>query len=153
METRGGYLPTDLIDAFGPARKGSIDDDEETVILESLEPTRVDEEALRNGRRVIGDTKDSIEIKVGDEFAVRMKALPSTGYGWKWVRRPDDRLIGDLGVENEPPEDDCPGSTHYFYLMFRALAAGETELELNLVPPWEGPAQAVRELRISIRAS
>jgi predicted secreted protein len=113
--------------------------DEDTVLTENAE------------ERPKADASENVELNVGQQFRLRLKALPSTGYTWTFFRRPEERILKILGSEQEPVEDEAPGSTHEYFLVFQAVAAGETDIVLHFVPPAGSDPEAVREIRIRVK--
>lgn len=81
------------------------------------------------------DDGRSIDLGVGDSFSVVLEGNLTTGYGWQ-VQSIDSAVL----VAGEPQyqsESTLVGAGGTFTITFTALAAGETEVELGYLRPWE----------------
>ena len=87
----------------------------------------------------VTDTDDGgrVQIKLGDVLAVRLKAIPGTGYAWHLVRN-DPKFLKPLGEPTyEQTESKLVGGVAFQIFHFRALARGTNVLELHYVRAWE----------------
>jgi inhibitor of cysteine peptidase len=78
-----------------------------------------------------------IQVAAGKPFAIRFSSSPGTGYSWEFVCPPDNELLEFLGEKVEEPERGRLGGQVIVIWTFQAQAAGETEISLKYVRPWE----------------
>lgn len=85
------------------------------------------------------DNGRQITLQPGEEMTVTLESNLTTGYSWQ-VQKIDNAV---LVLEGEPTYEQSPGSeglvgaggTETFH--FKAVASGETSLELGYMRPWE----------------
>ena len=83
------------------------------------------------------DDGGRILIKLRDVLAVRLKAVPGTGYAWHLVRN-DPKFLKPLGEPTyEQSESRLLGGVEFQIFRFRALARGTNVLELHYDRAWE----------------
>lgn len=85
-----------------------------------------------------------IQVEAGKPFAIRFQSSPGTGYNWVLAAEPDKKLLEFLGEKMAEPGSGLLGGRETFVWTFRALAAGETEIAMNYVRPWEKEAAPAR---------
>jgi inhibitor of cysteine peptidase len=99
------------------------------------------------GVKRYADAEATIQVAVGEQFAVELAGNPSTGYTWQV--RVDGRLLELLGQEFEPSGDGVgAGGVEVFRL--RALAAGETEIACAYQRPWDTESRDTRRFRVAV---
>lgn len=81
-----------------------------------------------------------IQVEAGKLFAIRFQSSPGTGYSWVLAAELDKKLLEFLGEKMKEPGSGLLGGRETFDWTFRALAAGETEIAMNYVRPWEKEA-------------
>jgi inhibitor of cysteine peptidase len=78
-----------------------------------------------------------IQVTAGKPFAIRFPSSPGTGFSWEFVRPPDKEMLEFLGEKVEEPERGLLGGQVFVIWTFQALAAGDTEISLKYLRPWE----------------
>ena len=95
---------------------------------------------------------DPVQVVVGAEFDVPVLDLPGAGYRWEVPEVPAGlALVRSDWATDEPPAGVGAGRTRL--LRFRAEAAGEHLLRLELRRSWEAAPARVTELPVSVRPS
>jgi predicted secreted protein len=86
-------------------------------------------------------------VAPGGSFEITVEANPSTGYAWRVARYPDELLDEPTSRSSKPPEGVVGAPVEEtFTFTAREGAAGEGEVELELLPPGEStPEQTVTE--------
>ena len=81
----------------------------------------------------------TIHVLPGKTICVKLKANHTTGYSWSLAAV--DKSVLEVGEEGEYESDPHPegmvGVGGYEVWSFKAIAAGETEISLVYVRPWE----------------
>jgi predicted secreted protein len=91
----------------------------------------------------------TITTSVGEEFSVRLESTPTTGYVWVVDSLPNGLDL--LGNEHEPPGGGpMPGGTQDQVFLFRALAAGEYQIDFSLKRQWESQAIQTHSVRVKV---
>jgi inhibitor of cysteine peptidase len=78
-----------------------------------------------------------IQVEAGMPFAIRFRTSPGTGYGWALAAEPDRKLLEFVAEKMEEPGSGLLGGPETAVWTFRALAAGEADIAMNYVRPWE----------------
>jgi len=78
-----------------------------------------------------------ILVKSGEAFAIRFRTTPGTGFSWEFAAEPDKELLQFMGEELEESESGRIGGSVFAVWTFCALAAGEAEIRMKYVRPWE----------------
>jgi predicted secreted protein len=94
-----------------------------------------------------------IQVEAGKPFAIGFHSSPGTGYSWEFAAEPDKTLLEFRGERIEEPENGMPGGRVTVFWTFQPLAAGETEIALKYVRPWEKEAPAAKKhvFKVQIR--
>lgn len=90
-----------------------------------------------------GDT--CIQVQAGQKFLLKFIATPGTGYGWELAAPLDEKMLTILEKKNEAPDNGRLGASEYIIWLCRALAAGQTEIALKYVRPWENAADPAKK--------
>ena len=93
------------------------------------------------------DPEAAIRVAVGDRFAVELAGNPSTGYTWQVGV--DDRLLELLGQEFEPGGEGV-GAAGVEVFLFRAVAAGKTEIACAYRRPWDTESRDTKRFRVAV---
>ena len=86
-----------------------------------------------------------IQVQAGQKFSLKFSTSPGTGYGWELAAPLDDKLLTILETKIEDSASGLPGASAYEFWLCRALTAGETEIALKYVRPWEKDAEPVKK--------
>jgi inhibitor of cysteine peptidase len=91
--------------------------------------------------KVFDNPDEEIEVEAGVDFAIALVSNPSTGYSWRLAEPLDEEVVAlvssvfeEKSVEGGEEEAGAPGEELW---TFSAVAAGETEIKLEYVRPWE----------------
>jgi inhibitor of cysteine peptidase len=91
-----------------------------------------------------GEAETRITVEAGREFIIKIRANPSTGYGWSFQQPPDEALLKFKGLEPEEPDEEADdrqeprlGAPEYEIWKFQSLQAGEAAVKLKYHRPWE----------------
>ncbi len=108
-------------------------------------PVRID--ATKNGQ--------SIEVRVGQRFAVELIGVPTAGYLWAPARTPAFiARAGEAGGNTTTAQSQpgFAGGSHWEVFVFAATAPGSGELVLEQRRPWETSEPPSDIFRITIVA-
>lgn len=97
----------------------------------------------------------TIEVAVGQRFAVELVGVPTAGYIWQPAQVPAFLTRAGEAGGNTVPEQGQPGyagGNHWEVLMFSATEAGAGELVLEQRRPWESDEPASDTFRVTIVA-
>lgn len=86
-----------------------------------------------------------IQVHAGEEFALKFLTSPGTGYSWEFAVKPDGSLLEFIEARAEETEKPRLGGSEFAVWTFRALAAGEADISLKYVRPWEKDADPARK--------
>lgn len=88
----------------------------------------------------------SIRVEPGRTFVLSFTGRPGTGYSWSLAAEPDRELLEFLGetIEEREKEPERVGGSETFRWAFKALKAGEAEIAMKYVRPWESDAAPVK---------
>jgi inhibitor of cysteine peptidase len=96
-----------------------------------------------------GESGAVVGLALGSELAISLPANPTTGYSWA-VLSIDPGILTQIGEAEFIPQSDLVGAAGSMTLRFEASAAGETELELGYLRPWED-AEPIDSYRITVQ--
>jgi len=84
-----------------------------------------------------------IRVEPGQTFSLSFQGRPGTGYNWTLAAEPDKELLEFLGetIEEKKKDPHRVGGDETFRWTFRALKAGEAEIAMKYVRPWESDAK------------
>lgn len=99
----------------------------------------------------------SIRVEPGQTFVLSFQGRPGTGYSWSFAAEPDRELLEFLGetIEEIEREPERVGGSETFRWAFKALQAGEAEIAMKYVRPWESDAKPAKAhvFRVKIEAA
>ena len=99
----------------------------------------------------------SIRVEPGQTFVLSFQGRPGTGYSWSFAAEPDRELLEFLGetIEEREREPERVGGSETFRWTFKALKAGEAEIAMKYVRPWESDAKPEKAhvFRVKIEAA
>jgi len=115
-----------------------------------LENTIASETAENNDKTLIflmsDNSETHITVKSLQQFSIKIKSTPSTGYGWSFQQQPDEtflkfkgikRDLEDSGEDEKEASRKLFGAPQYEKWQFQALRVGETTFQLKYHRPWE----------------
>jgi len=111
-----------------------------------------DDVAVRITAEQAGQT---INVAVGQRFAVELVGVPTAGYVWAAAQTPAFLTPSGEASGNTTAEQSQPGFTggnHWEVLMFTATAAGTGELVIEQRRPWEATEPPNNTFRVTIVA-
>ena len=92
-----------------------------------------------------------LDLKVGDNFVIRLKSNPTTGYSWSYV---DDESGIVKKVSNEYERDQANGnlvgSGGIEVWTFKAIKKGSLILKFQYARPWEKDVPPIEETNYQI---
>jgi inhibitor of cysteine peptidase len=86
---------------------------------------------------VFTDDADTISVTAGEEFALRLKSNPSTGYSWELQEPLDDSILVSKGSDFEQGESNAPGAGGHELLTYEAVGDGTTTISLGYLQPFD----------------
>lgn len=94
---------------------------------------------------VYTDAAETIEVEVGETFAIALEANPTTGYVWRVAY--DTHKLGLVDRQLQRTSDAIgAGGTEQF--KFRLLCPGEIEVAFIYERPWEGQPLRKKVFRV-----
>jgi predicted secreted protein len=106
-------------------------------------------------RITAGQNGQTVDVGVGQRFAVELVGVPTAGYVWQPAQVPAFITRAGEASGNTIAEQSQPGyagGNHWEVLMFSATAAGTGELMLEQRRPWETDQPAAATFRVTITA-
>lgn len=97
----------------------------------------------------------TVEVTVGQRFAVELVGVPTAGYAWAATTVPAFvQASGEAGgpTTEAQSQPGFVGGNHWEVLIFTATAAGTGELVLEQRRPWEADQPASNTFRANIVA-
>lgn len=98
----------------------------------------------------LSDPSVPIHVRAGEEFGLRLESNMTTGFGWQLAQPLDATLLVSLGSSYEAPQTDLLGAPGAEVLRFRALASGETTIQLAYVQSWAPDASAAEPVEFDV---
>ena len=97
----------------------------------------------------------TVEVPVGQRFAVALVGIPTAGYVWEATDIPS--FVERTGDASGPTHRDqlqpgFTGGSHWEVLTFRATGSGRGELKLEQRRPWEAGQPPTRAFSVTIEA-
>lgn len=87
---------------------------------------------------------DTIRIMKGEQFKISLKANPSTGYWWQFVKEIDTMVIELMEREYipDPNPDNLVGRGGHDQWRFKGVKKGATSVSLRYLQPWDSTSVA-----------
>ena len=106
---------------------------------------------LGRGNMVLdaGDNGRSIEVENGDVFKISLEGNPTTGYQWE-VAAYNAVMLTRIGEPEYNSDSDKLGAGGIYTFTFKALAEGQSNLELVYHRPWEEGVLPIDIFTVSI---
>jgi inhibitor of cysteine peptidase len=97
------------------------------------------------------DAGQTIELEVGEEFAVKLAGNPTTGYTWKMATS-EAAVVEQAGQSTYEEDDDNGrvGAGGYMTLPFKATRPGQQLLQLSYYRPWEEDVAPIGTFDVTI---
>ena len=95
------------------------------------------------------DAGRTVEMKVGDTLQVMLEGNPTTGYDWERASG-DEAVLEQLGASTFKADSDLMGSGGQVTLRFKAVAAGQTTLQLVYHRPWEEDVEPLETFSVQV---
>lgn len=92
----------------------------------------------------------SVQVDRGSKITIELEENPSTGYQWM-VRKIESAFLAPEGDVFSPGTPGRPGAGGSHQFFFRAIAAGETVLDLINKRAWQSADQAESRFELTIR--
>ena len=86
-----------------------------------------------------------VQVQAGQFFSLKFVTSPGTGYAWVLASPIDDKMLLIKEMKSEAPNDGLLGASEYEIWLCQALSAGQTEIALKYVRPWEKDADPVKK--------
>ncbi|MFH1407106.1 MAG: protease inhibitor I42 family protein [Candidatus Omnitrophota bacterium] len=95
---------------------------------------------------------DIIEVDAGEEFVITLDSNPASGYRWELAEAPDETMLEFIRSRYiaDRNTDDRIGAGGKEIWTFMGLEAGETEILLEYVRPWEKNIPPAEEKKFSV---
>lgn len=106
---------------------------------------------IRSGPLVIteADAGETIELEVGQEFAVTLEGNLTTGYTWEMVTA-ERAVVEQVGEADFESESNRVGAGGHITLNFKALSPGNQTLQLVYHRPWEEDVAPIDTFSVSL---
>jgi len=92
---------------------------------------------------------ETIKVPVKQDFTIKLKANPSTGYDWEILNI--NKEIIQLKDKSFVIKDSIPGSSGFDFFTFTSLKKGQSLLKLGQLRSWEGPGSIVDSFSIIVK--
>ena len=98
------------------------------------------------------DNGTAINLKVGQKVQVVLKGNPTTGFSWMAALSEDDAgILEQMGEPTYVPDSQLIGAGGTYTFTFKAVAAGDAQLKLVYLRPWESvPPLETFEVRVLV---
>lgn len=90
-----------------------------------------------------------ISVTANDEFEVALPEIRTAGYRWVTAKTGEPQL--QLLDETTAPNTAAVGGTGRHLWRFRAVSAGDAELNFQYLRPWEKQAEPARAFQLKVR--
>ena len=91
----------------------------------------------------------TVSVKVGDTFNVRLQGNPTTGYNWVMADY-DSSVVSQVGDVDYHADSLLTGSGGTYIYQFKALTTGTTMLTFNYLRSWEKGVPPYKTFKITI---
>lgn len=98
-----------------------------------------------------GGNKDSLNIREGQRFSLKLPSNPTTGYSWA-IESIDYNFVEVKGSDFIPPRSGLMGAGGQEVWMFKAVKKGNTLIKMKYARPWEkkNPPGSIKVYKIKI---
>jgi predicted secreted protein len=86
-----------------------------------------------------------IQVQLGQIFSLKFVTNSGTGYGWELAAPLDDKILSIMETKIETPSGGLFGANENEIWICRALTAGQTEIALKYVRPWDKDTESAKK--------
>jgi inhibitor of cysteine peptidase len=104
-----------------------------------MSPTRLGEQ----------DRGKTVELHTGDKLEVSLKGNPTTGYQWE-MAAVDAAILQLIGEPEFSPDSNALGAGGRVTLRLKAVAAGQTTLQLIYHRPFEKNGPPIKTFKVTV---
>ena len=104
-----------------------------------------------NGKTVLLEEADNgtrVVLNVGDTLSIKLKSNATTGYSWSASDLPSSLQL--TGAKTVPGKAGRVGEPGFQTLTFKAVAPGDSTLQLNYARPFEKNSPPAKTFHVSI---
>ena len=110
----------------------------------------------KTGRKILLDKNsngEKIELKVGDEIQIELKAIGGAGYAWYFDQLDKDffDLMGEERKVVAPEKGDFVGAPVLTVWKLRARKPGISFIRMSCYRQWEGKEKAVNQFEVQVK--
>jgi len=98
-----------------------------------------------SGQGTQNPASTKIEVRVGENAVITLEANHTTGYSWQLARQVDKDMLEFVNTKYVASNTGLIGSGGKEVWTFKTLKAGQTEVFLKYVQPWEKDKPPARE--------
>ena len=80
---------------------------------------------------------ETVALKSGCRFSIRLQSNPTTGYGWQLARPLDEKIVVLVTNDYIRPDTTLVGAGGHEVWAFKAVGRGQADITLTYVRPWE----------------
>ena len=91
-----------------------------------------------------------IRVRVGEEFDITLKGIPTAGFAWKLVSTSEGKEVVEQVGDRWEVTPNIIGGVAQQLLRFRALAFGEVVLHFQYTRPWEAKPRDERSFLVRV---
>jgi len=105
--------------------------------------------SLTSCMKSISLTRDTangaVTVRKNAVFKIEMESNPTTGYGWKWTNREEDRIVDTIGFDYQSGFPGRIGGGGTEIWKFRAMEQGTDTLQFIYCRSWQPNSAAGRK--------
>ena len=98
----------------------------------------------------ISDPAKILEASAGNEFKIIIDSNPTTGYHWEIIGEVDADVVEFVSRDFRGDEPVAVGSGGVDVWVFKAVAAGETDITLGYYPPSNDPVEPQQTVTFTV---
>ena len=98
----------------------------------------------------ISDPAKILEASAGNEFKIIIDSNPTTGYHWEIIGEVDADVVEFVSRDFRGDEPVAVGSGGVDVWVFKAVAAGETDITLGYYPPSNDPVEPQQKVTFTV---
>lgn len=121
-----------------------------TAFISACSPAKATEAPTIVPQLQISDPAKNLEASAGNEFKIVIDSNPSTGYHWEIIGEVDESIVEFISNEYRADEPVMPGSGGVDVWVFKAIAAGKTDITLGYYPPSNDPVEPQQKVTFTV---